>query len=76
MASLIPVVTEQTQRELWDMAKIGLVSTLLGAPLGVWAHRKWPDEEWKTAAILLGFGLTVRYVGLKLLDNPGDSSVA
>jgi len=62
-------VTPETKQELWDIAKIGLFSSIVGAPLGVWANRRWPDEEWKTAALLLGFGFCVRYVGLKLLDD-------
>ena len=49
------------------MAKVGIFSSVVGAPLGVWANRKWPDDKWKTATILLGFGLVVRYVGLVII---------
>lgn len=60
---------QSTKTELWDIAKIGIFSAIVGAPLGVWANRKWPDDKWKTAALLLGFSFVVRYVGLHMIEK-------
>lgn len=51
-------------QENWDITKllikIGIVSSALSIPVGIWAIKKWPDKPIIPAAILTALGLGVK----------------
>lgn len=53
-------------QENWDITKllikIGVVSSVLSIPVGIWAIKKWPEKPIIPAAILTALGLAVKEV--------------
>ena len=69
-------MTEETKRLVFDLLKIGLVGTVIGIPLGVWAMKRWPDESWKTALLLTGVGFGVKEFMLHRRTDVADAEAA
>lgn len=53
-------------QENWDITKllikIGIVSSALSIPVGIWAIKKWPDKPIVPAVILTALGLAVKEI--------------
>jgi hypothetical protein len=69
---------QNTKDMIWTLTKIGLVGTVIGVPVGVWAMKRWnrPGETWKTAALLTGVGFAVKEVMLHSATVAVEEAVA
>lgn len=61
---------QQTKQAIWHFVKLGVVGTIVGIPVGLWAMKQWPgrDEGWKTALLLTGVG-ALTHLGMTKLGE-------
>ena len=53
----------------WDLIKIGVVSTLISLPIGMWLIPKYKDSPWVPALALTDVGY---YVKKKMISHEDD----
>lgn len=73
VANAMGAVPFGMSQENWDitklMVKMGIVSSALSIPVGIWAIKKWPDRPIIPAVILTALGLVVKEVMISQAEH-------
>ncbi len=59
-------MTELTKQRAILLAKIGIVGTIIGVPVGLWAMDRWTGADaWKTVGLLTAVSFATKEVMMK-----------